>query len=330
MSWMGRRVLVTGADGFIGSHLTEALVGGGAVVRAFCFYTSDGSVGWLDELDPDIKDTLDIRRGDIRDARFVAEACEGVEVVFHLAALVAIPYSYQAAESFIDTNVKGTLNILEAVRRAGCERLVHTSTSEVYGTPDTLPITEKHALKGQSPYSASKIGADKLCEAFHCSFGTPVVILRPFNTYGPRQSARAVIPSILAQLLSGAHQVLVGNLEPRRDLTFVSDTVTGFLAAGLREGLEGRTVQLGTGRAESIAEVLRVACEVCGVNAEPVQEPERFRPDGSEVMILQSDPSLAARLLAWKASVRLEDGIARTAAWMEEHLHRFRPCSYAI
>ena len=330
MSWTGRKVLVTGADGFIGSHLTEALVLQGATVRAFCLYTSDGSVGWIDEFESSVREAVEICRGDVRDGRFVEAACDGVEVVFHLAALVAIPYSYRAPESFVDTNVKGTLNVLEAVREAGCERLVHTSTSEVYGTPDSLPITETHALKAQSPYSASKIAADKLCEAFYCASATPVVTLRPFNTYGPRQSARAVIPTILAQLLTGVRQVALGNLAPRRDLTFVADTVSGLLAAGSVQGIEGRTVQLGTGRAESIATIFGVACKVCGVDAYPLQQQDRFRPEQSEVMVLQSDPSLAKELLGWEATVSLEEGVARTAEWIRAHLDRFRPDVYAV
>src|SRR6185436_838542 len=219
--WSGKRVLVTGADGFIGSHLAEALVRAGANVRACCLYNSNGSRGWLDGSDVD--SSIEAVLGDLRDARFVEEACRGVDVVFHLAALIAIPYSYQAPESFIDTNVKGTPNVLEAVRRAGCRRLIHTSTSEVYGTPATLPILETHALQGQSPYSASKIAADKLCEAYHRSFGVPVVTLRPFNTSGPRQSTRAVLPTIIVQLLAGKTEIVLGRLDPRRDLTFVSD-----------------------------------------------------------------------------------------------------------
>jgi UDP-glucose 4-epimerase len=330
MSLRGTTVLVTGADGFIGSYLTEALVQAGANVRAFCFYNANGSWGWLDQTDPEVRDAIDVRLGDIRDARFVERACEGVEVVFHLAALIAIPYSYQAPESYVDTNVRGTLNVLEAVRRAGCRRLVHTSTSEVYGTPDTLPITEAHPLKGQSPYSASKIAADKLCEAYYCSFGTPVLTLRPFNTYGPRQSARAVIPTILTQLLHQRNgQVRVGNLAPRRDFTYVGDTVSGFLAAGELAGLEGELIQLGTGRAESIGDVLDAAGRALGVRPIPVCDPARVRPERSEVMVLQSDPSRAARLLRWRATVDLVEGLARTAEWLRAQ-PGYRPDVYAI
>lgn len=328
MSYPGLKVLVTGADGFIGSHLTEALVAQGADVRALCVYNSNGSFGWLDR--SPAADHADVRLGDIRDPRLVESLCEGIDVVFHLAALIAIPYSYIAPESFVDTNVRGTMNVLEAVRRQGCRRMINTSTSEVYGTPDTLPILETHPLKGQSPYSATKIAADKLCEAWHSSFATPVVTLRPFNTYGPRQSARAVIPTILAQLLSGARTVKLGNTRPRRDLTFVSDTVNGFLAAGIATGIEGRTIQLGTGRAESVAMVFEAACRACGVEAVIEADRSRLRPDASEVMVLQSDPSRAAATLGWTASVSLEEGLRRTAEWMRQHMDRFRPGVYAV
>lgn len=330
MSWQGVSVLVTGADGFIGSHLVEALAGAGAKVRAFCLYNSMSSLGWLDEMDPDLRKSVEPRLGDIRDARFVDSACEGIEVVFHLAALIAIPYSYQAPESFIDTNVRGTLNVLEAARRRQCRRVVQTSTSEVYGTPATLPIVESHPLQGQSPYSASKIAADKLCEAYFCSYDLPVVTLRPFNTFGPRQSARALIPTILAQLLSGRRVIRLGTLTPRRDLTFIADTVNGFLAAGAVEGLEGRVIQLGTGRSESVSDIFTAAMNVCHVEAQVEEDIARMRPDRSEVMILQSDPSLAASLLGWKAQATLEEGLARTADWVRQHLHLYRPDEYAI
>ncbi len=330
MTWQGQRVLVTGADGFIGSHLAEALVRAGADVRAFCLYNSNGSLGWLDQSEPQIRGAIEPRLGDIRDARFVEEACAEMDVVFHLAALIAIPYSYQAPESFLDTNIRGTFNVLEAVRRQGCRRLVHTSTSEVYGTPAVLPITENHPLQGQSPYSASKIAADKLCEAYACSYDLPVVTLRPFNTFGPRQSARAVIPTILAQLLSGARVLRLGSLAPRRDLTFVSDTVEGFLAAGGIPDLEGRTIQLGSGRADSIGDVVATILKVLALDAVVEEEPARVRPARSEVMVLQSDPGLAAKLLGWRATVSLEEGVGRTASWMASHLHQFRPGEYAV
>jgi len=330
VSWNGRQVLVTGADGFIGSHLTEALVLAGANVRAFCFYNSNSSLGWLETIPLATRRELDVRLGDVRDARFVEESCRDVEVVFHLAALIAIPYSYRAPESFIDTNIRGTLNVLEAVRRHACRRVVQTSTSEVYGSPATLPITEEHPLKGQSPYSATKIAADKLCEAYHASFEVPVVTLRPFNTYGPRQSARAVIPTILSQLLAGERELHLGNLKPKRDLTYVSDTVNGFLAAGLAEGIEGKTIQLGTGRTYSVEDIVRIAARVCNLEPTIVTDASRFRPDRSEVEVLLSDPSCAHRLLGWRASIELEDGLRRTAEWIQINLDRFSPRSYAV
>lgn len=326
----GRRVLVTGADGFIGSHLAEALVTAGADVVAFCLYNSNGSVGWLETSPPDIRSAMNIKLGDIRDARYVESACERIDIVFHLAALIAIPYSYSAPESFVDTNIRGTLNVLEGARRAGCSRIVQTSTSEVYGTPDTTPITEHHPLRAQSPYSATKIAADKLCESYFNSFDTPVTILRPFNTYGPRQSARAVIPTILSQLLSGRRVVTLGSLAPKRDLTYVGDTVRGFLAAAVAPGIEGTTVHLGTGRTDSIGDVFRAACVACGVDATAETVDERRRPDRSEVMVLQSDHSRATELLGWRPTVSLEDGLGMTADWMRSNLAAFRPEQYAV
>lgn len=325
----GRRALVTGAGGFIGSHLAERLVEAGARVRALCHYGSAGSHGWL-EASPLARE-MDMRLGEVRDVRFVEELCSGIEVVFHLAALVAIPYSYQAPESFIDTNVRGTLNVLEAVRRNGCARLVHTSTSEVYGQAEQLPIRESNALRGQSPYSASKIAADKLCEAYACSYAVPVVVLRPFNTYGPRQSARAVLPTILAQLLSGAAEVRLGRLEPRRDLTFVTDTVAAFLKAATASGLEpGETIHLGTGQAVSIKELFEAACDATGRHARVVCEAARIRPEKSEIQTLLSDPSRAAERLAWRPTVTLQHGLRATADWIAQNLGRYRTGVYQV
>jgi UDP-glucose 4-epimerase len=325
-----RRVLVTGADGFIGSHLTEALVREGADVRAFCMYNSNGKLGWLDGSEPETKESIEFVLGDIRDERFVEQACDGVDIVFHLAALIAIPYSYTAPSSFVETNVVGTLNVLEAVRSRGCERLVHTSTSEVYGTPDTVPITEAHPLQGQSPYSASKIGADKLAEAFFSSFDLPVVTLRPFNTYGPRQSTRAVIPTMLSQMIAGREEIRLGSLAPKRDFTFVSDTVSGFLAAGEAPGIDGEVIQLGTGTTSSIGEIVELAKRLTGSDARVVSEAERIRPDRSEVMVLLSDPSRARDLLKWSPVVSLEDGLGRTAKWVEANLELFDPTGYHV
>jgi len=329
-NWNGKTVMVTGADGFIGSHVAERLVELGATVRAFCLYNSNGSLGWLDQATPAIRESLDVRLGDIRDARFVEDACRGVDTVFHLAALIAIPYSYHAPSSFIDTNVTGTLNVLEGVRRAGCRRLVHTSTSEVYGTPAVLPITESHPLQGQSPYSASKIAADKLCEAYFRSFDGPVVTLRPFNTYGPRQSTRAVLPTMLLQLMAGKTEIPLGRLDPRRDLTYVSDTVEGFIKAGGAEGVEGEEIHLGTGRTVSIAELFDIACSVLKRSARVVRDDARLRPGASEVMVLLSDPTKARMRLGWEPSVAIEEGIARTAHWLSEHGHRFSVDRYHV
>ena len=330
MNWKGTRVLVTGADGFIGSHLVERLVAESADVRAFCLYNSNGSLGWIDGFEPEIRKKLDVRLGDIRDARFVEAACRDIDVVFHLAALIAIPYSYAAPESFVETNVKGTLNILEAVRRNGCSRLVHTSTSEVYGTPDSIPIIETHTLKGQSPYSASKIAADKLCESYYCSFEIPVVVIRPFNTYGPRQSTRAVLPTILVQLLKGRKEVQLGNLTPRRDLTFVTDTVDGFIKAGETEGIEGAVIQLGTGNTVSIGDLFTTACRVIGVDSKVVSTENRLRPSKSEVMVLLSEPSLAWEKLGWRAEISIEEGIRKTANWLKNHLNLYDPDRYHV
>ncbi|PXY24895.1 SDR family NAD(P)-dependent oxidoreductase [Prauserella endophytica] len=324
----GKKVLVTGADGFIGSHLVERLIAEGADVRAFCVYNSNGSYGWLDELGTDRIADIEVQLGDIRDGRSVRKAVTDVDVVFHLAALVAIPYSYQAPESFVDTNITGTLNMLEAVRDAGGVRMVNTSTSEVYGTPESVPIRETHPLRGQSPYAASKIAADQLCEAYARSFEAPVTTLRPFNTYGPRQSMRAVIPTILGQLLSGATSVRLGSLTPRRDLTFVTDTVDGFVRMGCSDLPPGSLVQLGTGQTASIGELFQLCCEVTGVDAEVVTDRERVRPDASEVQVLLSEPSLAKEKLDWQATKSLADGLAETARWLAPRVDAARAGRY--
>ncbi len=326
--WSGRKVLVTGADGFIGSHLVERLVELGARVTAFCFYNSNGSLGWLDQTDPRTRSEIVVRLGDIRDARLVEESARDIDVIFHLAALISIPYSYQAPESFIDTNVKGTLNVLEAARRCRTRRVIQTSTSEVYGTPHEVPIRESHPLHGQSPYSASKIAADMLCEAYHRSFEVPVVTLRPFNTYGPRQSLRAVLPTILVQLLRGQTEIALGRLDPRRDLTFVADTVDGFVRAAEVPGIDGETIQLGTGETVSIGDLFHTACRVLGVSAKIIQKDERLRPDKSEVLVLLSDPSLAKERLGWVPTVDLEAGLLRTANWLRTNLDRYALAHY--
>ncbi|WP_425956289.1 SDR family NAD(P)-dependent oxidoreductase [Xylanimonas sp. McL0601] len=310
----GKTVLVTGSDGFIGSHVVERLVADGADVRAMCMYNSNGSAGWLDE--SPVRGDVDVQLGDIRDAEHVRRLVKGADVVLHLAALIAIPYSYVAPRSYVDTNITGTLNVLEAVRAEGTPRMVHTSTSEVYGTPESVPITVSHPLRGQSPYSASKIGADKMCESYALSFGTPVTVLRPFNTFGPRQSMRAVIPTILNQLLAGATEVHLGALSPKRDFTFVADTADGFVRAATTDLAPGTVVQLGTGRTVSIAETFDLCLEATGANATVTTDEDRFRPAGSEVEILLSDPTQAAEVLGWTPQTSLEDGLRATAEWL--------------
>lgn len=312
----GTHVLVTGAGGFIGSHLAERLLAEGAKVRAFVHYNALGRAGWLDQL-PGRAD-LEVVSGDLADRDSVRAALAGIEVVFHLGALIAIPYSYRAPLSYLRINAEGTLNVLQAAREAGVRRVVHTSTSEVYGTPRTVPIREDHPLQGQSPYSASKIAADQLAVAFHASYRVPVVILRPFNTYGPRQSARAVIPTIAGQCLAGG-PIRLGNLAPTRDLVYVDDTVDGFLRAGTAPSLEGRTIHLGTGRETSIGELARLIARLAGVEPRIEVEERRVRPSGSEVERLLADPSLARERLGWSARVPLEEGLERTLAWLREH-----------
>ena len=314
----GKTVVVTGADGFIGSHVTQRLIAEGANVRALCVYNSNGSYGWLDDLSPAERDAVDLQLGDIRDSEFVSDLVKGSDVVLHLAALIAIPYSYQAPRSYVETNVVGTLNVLEGVRRHGVGRLVNTSTSEVYGTPKTVPITVDNELRGQSPYSATKIAADKLCEAWASSFETPVVVLRPFNTYGPRQSARAVIPTVLQQMVAGAEKIHLGSLTPRRDFTFVSDTADGFFKAATADiPLEGQVIQLGTGHDVTIGELVEMSAKVTGSTAEIITQDERVRPEASEVMRLLSDPSQALAELGWAPQVSLEEGLRQTAEWIQ-------------
>lgn len=325
----GRSVLVTGAGGFIASHLTEALVRGGARVRALVHYNSRNDWGELERLPEAVRGVLDVRPGDIRDPFYVRGLLEDVEIVFHLAALIPIPYSYVAPAEFVETNVRGTLNVLEAARRLGTARVIHTSTSETYGTARYTPIDEKHPLQGQSPYSASKIGADKLAESYWCAFGTPVVTVRPFNTYGPRQSARAFLPTVLTQALT-AEEIHVGSLDPVRDMNFVEDTVDGFLRAGVAPGVEGLTLNLGSGRGVSMEELLNLAVAACGRSPRVVREEARVRPDRSEVMTLICDASLAREKLGWQSRVSLEEGVRRTAAWVAENLGSYKPRIYNV
>lgn len=327
MNWENRTVLVTGAGGFIGSHLAERLVERGARVRAMVHYNALGSWGWLDS--SPLKDEMEVVPGDVADAGSVSGAAKGTDAVFHLAALIGIPYSYRAPESYVRTNITGTLNVLEAARAHGVGRVVHTSTSEVYGTARHVPIDEGHPLQGQSPYSATKIGADKIAESYHLSFGVPVVTVRPFNTFGPRQSARAVIPTIITQLLTGG-TVRLGNLEATRDLNFVSNTVDGFVAAAEAEGAEGATVNLGTGREISIGGLAHLIARLAGRELRIEEDAARIRPANSEVERLLADNRRAASLLGWTPRVSLEEGLEQTIAWVEGNLQRYRPGVYVV
>ncbi len=327
MSWQGKKVLVTGAGGFIGSHLAERLCIEGAHVRALVHYNALGSRGWLDH---SLQcDEMEIIAGDIADADSVRQAVKGVDVVFHLAALIAIPYSYVAPASYVRTNINGTLNVLQAARESGVERVVHTSTSEVYGTALQVPISEDHPLQGQSPYSASKIGADKIAESYFCSFEIPVTTVRPFNTFGPRQSARAVIPTIITQCLTGK-KVKLGSLSPTRDMNFVSNTVAGFMLAASSPEAVGRTINLGSGREISINDLARLIAKLTAADIELEGDDSRIRPDKSEVERLLAGNRLAKDLLGWTPEVNLEDGLLQTIDWMRENLDKYRPGVYVV
>jgi len=329
MGMNGKQTFVTGADGFIGSHLVEALVREGAAVRALVQYNSFDSSGWLDDLPADIRDAVEIVRGDVRDAHQMRRLCAGQEIVFHLAALISVPYSYEAPSSFVDTNVTGTLNVLQGALEGGAARVVQTSTSEVYGTAQTMPIGEDHPLQGQSPYSASKIAADKMAEAYARSFSLPVVILRPFNTYGPRQSERAIVAAVIRQALDpGCDRILVGDLRPGRAFSYVSDTVAAFLAVGGTadfDAFHGRSFNAGSDRLISIGETVETVRGIAGCNKPVEQEKSRFRPEASEVMALVADSSALREITGWKPAVTLEDGISRCIDWWRRRGERVRP-----
>ena len=328
-SLKGARVFVTGADGFIGSHLVEALVSAGADVRALVYYNSWGQIGWLSDVCSAIRGEVEIFAGDVRDADRMQQGVSGCDYVFHLASLVGIPYSYEAPSSYVATNVVGTLNVLEACRHSGTlKRLVHTSTSEVYGTAQTVPIAETHPLVGQSPYSATKIAADKLCESFFLAYGLPVVTARPFNTYGPRQTARAVIPTIASQLLSGVKELKLGALSPTRDFNFVTDTVTGFLALAAADGVDGAVMNIGSGEEYSIHHTARLLMQAAGRDIPIVSEEERLRPANSEVNRLIADASRLRQTTGWAPTVDFAEGLRRTAEWIGRNLHHFTTDGY--
>jgi len=331
-----KKIFITGADGFIGSHLAESLICAGYSVKAFVYYNSFNSWGWLDQSPPEIRDQIEVFPGDIRDPHGVRVAMAGCDAVLHLAALIAIPYSYHSPDTYIDTNVKGTLNVLQAARELGVKRVVHTSTSEVYGTAKFTPITEEHPLQGQSPYSASKIAADQLAYSFYASFGLPVVIVRPFNTYGPRQSARAVISTIITQLANGRKQIKLGATSPMRDFNFVQDTVDGFIAALESDGGLGEVINLGSGFEISIGDTANLIAMVMNTEIKIVTDDERLRPAKSEVERLCADNSKAARMINWKPKYGSHDGLVRglteTVAWFTqpENLKNYKADSYNL
>jgi len=327
LNWSRKRVLVTGAGGFIGSHLTEQLVQRGAKVSAFVHYNALGRWGWLDT--SEVVNDIEVVPGDISDRDSIGKALDGIDIVFHLAALIGIPYSYLAPRSYVDTNIIGTLNVLQSARDRESEMVVHTSTSETYGSAQYVPIDEKHPLSGQSPYSATKIGADKLAESYHCSFDLPVITVRPFNTYGPRQSARAVIPTIISQALSN-ETVKLGNLEPTRDLNYVLDTVRGFINAAEHPEAVGEVINLGTGREISIGDLAKKIFQILKIEGKIISDEDRVRPGPSEVDRLCADVTKAKALIDWEPQFTLEEGLQETVNWIRENKEIYRPEIYNV
>ncbi len=322
-----RHVLVTGADGFIGSHLVEALLAEGAKVRALSYYNSFNHWGWLEGMR---YPQLEVVCGDVRDPNFCRHICEGIDTVFHLAALIAIPYSYIAPDSYVDTNIKGTLNMCQAARDCGVRRIIVTSTSEVYGTAQYVPIDERHPRQPQSPYSATKIGADAIAQSFYNAFDLPVVTARPFNTYGPRQSARAIIPTIITQIANGACEIKVGDLTPTRDFNFVKDTCQGFIALAKADGIEGRDINIATGTEVSMGDTLRTIARLMGADVNYVTDPQRIRPSKSEVFRLCGDNTLITSLTDWRPRYSLDEGLRETIEWFtnKENLSKYKSDIY--
>lgn len=325
-----KKVLVTGADGFIGSHLTESLLEKGYDVKAFVYYNSFNNWGWLDTLPKEKLDAIDIFSGDIRDPNGVREAMKDVDMVFHLAALIAIPFSYHSPDSYVDTNIKGTLNVLQAARSLNTKRVLVTSTSEVYGTAQYVPIDEKHPYQGQSPYSATKIGADRLAESFYRSFGLPVSIVRPFNTFGPRQSARAVIPTIITQLLSGKAEIKLGSLSPTRDFNYVKDTAAGFIAIAESEKTIGEEINIATQQEISIGDLANEIISQINPSAKIICDEQRLRPEKSEVNRLLGSNAKIKELTDWKQQYTFEQGIAETIEWLRHHMEAYKTDIYNV
>ena len=324
------KVLVTGADGFIGSHLTEELVRAGERVKAFVYYNSFSSWGWIDSLPQEIKNEIEIFSGNIRDPNGVRESMKDIDTVYHLAALIAIPFSYHSPDSYVDTNIKGTLNVLQAARDYSTSRVLVTSTSEVYGTAQYVPIDEKHPFQGQSPYSATKIGADRIAESFYRSFNTPITIVRPFNTYGPRQSSRAVIPTIITQLLDGAEEIKLGSLTPTRDFNYVKDTAKGFMKLAECQPAIGEEVNIATGREISIGQLAQEMIKQINPNAKIVCEEERLRPQKSEVNRLLGCNEKLKQLTGWTPQYTLEEGLEETIKWIKENMDSFKTGLYVL
>ena len=326
----GKNVFVTGADGFIGSHLVEILVNAGAKVRALVYYNSWNEIGWLKELESSIIQNIEIVYGDVRDSSFIQKQVKGMDYVFHLSSLIAIPYSYDAPNAYVETNINGAMNILNSVRDSdSLVRLIHVSTSEVYGTAQYTPIDESHPLVGQSPYSASKISADKMVESYFCSFNIPLVTARPFNTFGPRQTARAVIPTIASQLISNSGSIKLGALSPTRDFNYVTDTANGMIALSLAKNIEGKVINIGSGIEYSIEETFEMLCQIAGKKVEIITDEMRIRPEKSEVNRLLADNKLIKKYTDWQPENSFEQGLVKTYQWIEKNIHLFNVGSYA-